>query len=71
MHKTYMLKLEADKKAMQAEHVELRKNVNRVMLRRPVKNEEADKTVVEKFRLSERINAENQLRKKDTSLLGS
>jgi len=43
---------------LQEEHAALKKNVNKVMLRRVVKNEEDDVAMQERFRLSERIAAE-------------
>ena len=69
--KTFISKLQSEKTETQAELASLKRNVNKIMLtqRNPaVKNEAIDD---ERLRLGERMIAEVQSRKKDTSLLGS
>ena len=69
--KTFIGKLQSEKTETQAELASLKRNVNKIMLtqRNPaVKTEAVDD---ERLRLGERMIAEVQSRKKDTSLLGS
>ena len=69
--KTFIGKLQSEKAETQAELASVKRNVNKIMLtqRNPaVKTEAVDD---ERLRLGERMIAEVQSRKKDTSLLGS
>ena len=69
--KSFIGKLQSEKTETQAELASLKRNVNKIMLtqRNPaVKTEAVDD---ERLRLGERMIAEVQSRKKDTSLLGS
>ena len=72
MQKTFIGKLQSEKSETQAELASLKRNVNKIMLTQrnnpAVKNEVVDD---ERLRLGERMIAEVQSRKKDTSLLGS
>ena len=69
--KMFIGKLQSEKTESQTELASLKRNVNQLMLRQRVKNEGEGEASQEKIRLGERLVAELESRKKDTSVLGS
>ena len=71
MSKQFIEKLQEEKHALQQKHVSLQTNVGKVMLMNQDKSAQDEVAATERHQFAQRMIAEAQNRKKDTSMLGA